>query len=404
MSFLIYNRAHPSETISSTKQRQLADISFPVVFKICIKPAYNVDQLEKAGYISVWDFFVGCSMYNGFLMGWAGHTEDGKAVSNVSGCTTAINSTLHLFLLLADIQARVVTDAHSRLRDVFLYLMTDPPSQHNVTQLVKSKRLSFPHNCLHLDLAEEIAQKNLKVIGVGFTFYPFPTTDGEAALAEIVVEERVKVLYRESIETKKNFWGPKIETGIGIGDPQKVNRYVLSFEQDIYVEEDQDMRCKKYPWKGLNSFNDCDEDYMQNWVNKKYNFLPIFMAKEQTNSTVGPIEVGFNCSLWESEYTMFLGYKKSSCPMPCTRTKMDVKHLMTDEDNHHRIEILFSESLMVTRHFFPDPSLAEGLASLGGSMGLWLGLGVLQLLQLLTKNVIVLFAKATKTNQVEVEE
>ena len=79
-------------------------------------------------------------------------------------------------------------------------------------------------------------------------------------------------------------------------------------------------------------------------------------------------------------------------------------HLASSEKNHHTIEILFSESLLVTRHFFPDPSLAEGLASLGGSMGLWLGLGVLQLLQLVTKNIIVLFAKATKKNQVEIEE
>ena len=308
------------------------------------------------------------------------------------------------FHLLADIQERVVTDAHSRLRDVFLYLRTDPPSHHNVTHLVKSERLSFPHNCLHLDLVEEIAEKNLKVIGIGFTFYSFPTKDGEAALAEILVEEREKMLYRESLEAKKNFWGPKIEHGIGISDPKKVNKYVLSFEQDIYVEEDQDIGCKKYPWKGLNSFNDCDEDYMQSWVTNKHNFLPFFMAKEETNGTVGPIEVGFNCSLWEGEYTMFLGYKKSFCPMPCTRTKMDVKHLLTDEDTHHRIEIMFSESLMVTRHSFPDASLAEGLASLGGSMGLWLGLGVLQLLQLVAKNVIVLFAKVTKTNQVEIED
>ena len=86
MSFLVYNRIHPSQTISSTKQKQLAEIDFPLVFKICIKPAYNAEQLNRAGYSSAWDYFVGCSKYNGYLMGWAGHTEDGKAVSNVSGC------------------------------------------------------------------------------------------------------------------------------------------------------------------------------------------------------------------------------------------------------------------------------------------------------------------------------
>ena len=309
-----------------------------------------------------------------------------------------------MFLFVADIQDRVVSKAHSHLRDASLYLMTDPPSQLNVTHLVGSKRLSYPHNCLHLDLAEEIVRKELKAIGVGFTFYSFPTEDEEAASVEIVVVEREKMLYRDTIETKKNIWGPKIENGIGVTDPKKVNTYVVSFEQDIYVEEDQAIGCKNYPWKGLKSFNDCDEDSMEDWVTNKYNFLPFFMAKEQTNGSDGPIEVGFNCTHYEEEYTMFLGYKKTSCPMPCTQTKIDVKHLATDVDDHHRIEIMFSESMMVTRHSFPDPSLAEGLASLGGSLGLWLGLGVLQLLQLLTKNAIVLFAKVTKTNQEEIKE
>ena len=85
MGFLFYNRIHPSQTVSSTKQTQLADVSFPVVFKICIKPAYNMKQLNEAGYNSGWDYFLGCSKHNGFLMGWAGHTQDGEVVSNVSG-------------------------------------------------------------------------------------------------------------------------------------------------------------------------------------------------------------------------------------------------------------------------------------------------------------------------------
>ena len=54
------------------------------------------------------------------------------------------------------------------------------------------------------------------------------------------MEGREKVLFRESIEIKKNFWGPKIESSIGLDskleDPQKVNKYVMSFEQDIIVE------------------------------------------------------------------------------------------------------------------------------------------------------------------------
>ena len=46
---------------------------------------YNMKQLNEAGYNSGWDYFLGCSKYNGFLMGWAGHTQDGEVFSNVSG-------------------------------------------------------------------------------------------------------------------------------------------------------------------------------------------------------------------------------------------------------------------------------------------------------------------------------
>ena len=43
---------------------------------------------------------------------------------------------------------------------------------------------------------------------------------------------------------------------------------------------------------------------------------------------------------------------------------------------------------MVTYNYYPEFSLVEALASLGGSLGLWLGLGVLQLLQLLLTTLV----------------
>ena len=100
MAVLIYNRMNPSQTISSASQKQLADLEFPVIFKICIKPAFDDEELNKAGYSSSYDYFLGCSKYDGHLLGWAGHTEDGRAVSNVSGCRYSRQNHQILFLLL----------------------------------------------------------------------------------------------------------------------------------------------------------------------------------------------------------------------------------------------------------------------------------------------------------------
>ena len=59
MSLLIHSRLHPEKTISSTEQRKLREIPFPVVFRVCIKPAYNQTFLEEAGYKDPWYFFTG---------------------------------------------------------------------------------------------------------------------------------------------------------------------------------------------------------------------------------------------------------------------------------------------------------------------------------------------------------
>ena len=94
-------------------------------------------------------------------------------------------------------------------------MKTDPPSAYNVTSLVKSKRLNYPHNCLYLDLAEDIKGKGLEAIGISFAFHSFTSVGEEEASAEIVVEERQRMLYRDDMENKKNFRGPIIENKIG---------------------------------------------------------------------------------------------------------------------------------------------------------------------------------------------
>ena len=59
------------------------------------------------------------------------------------------------------------------------------------------------------------------------------------------------------------------------------------------------------------------------------------------------------------------------------------------------IELMFSDKVVVTYNYYPELSLVEALASLGGSLGLWLGLGVLQLLQLTLAALISLIGSLT---------
>ena len=124
---------------------------------------------------------------------------------------------------------------------------------------------------------------------------------------------------------------------------------------------------------------------MQEWVIDKYGFLPFFMAKEESNATAGPITVDFECNILNPEmYVDFNGYTKSFCPTPCQQTHVTVNKMVQDSyTGSPAVELVLSDKVMVTHNFYPKFSLVEALASLGGSLGLWLGLGVLQLLQLL---------------------
>ena len=50
-------------------------------------------------------------------------------------------------------------------------------------------------------------------------------------------------------------------------------------------------------------------------------------------------------------------------------------------DDHHvsTLDITIKQSVTVTEYFFPEFSVSLFLSSMGGALGLWLGLGVLQL-------------------------
>ena len=85
MSILASNQIHPSDTVSRVVERKLNSIEFPVLFKICVKPAFDIKKLEEVGYENIWKYFLGRSKYNSSLFGWGGHTVDGNTIGSVTG-------------------------------------------------------------------------------------------------------------------------------------------------------------------------------------------------------------------------------------------------------------------------------------------------------------------------------
>ena len=74
---------NPVQKTTDITEKKLNDMKFPIIFKICMKPGFNVAALNREGYASITDYFLGQSRYNSSIYGWAGHTNTSETRNTV---------------------------------------------------------------------------------------------------------------------------------------------------------------------------------------------------------------------------------------------------------------------------------------------------------------------------------
>ena len=89
--------------------------------------------------------------------------------------------------------------------------------------------------------------------------------------------------------------------------------------------------------------------------------------------------VGYDGLVWGSHV--------SNCPLPCKITSTETKFISAISSQNPFIKVIFSQQVQVSTKDFMKPSLASLLSSVGGSMGLWLGLGVVQALEFTARSL-----------------
>ena len=95
LSYIGYELLYPKFPEIVKYKRNLSEIEFPVVFKVCANEANISSAKEKyteVGYTDLWTFFYGQSLYNDSIYGWAGHTENGSTVGSVEGAIDLLRS------------------------------------------------------------------------------------------------------------------------------------------------------------------------------------------------------------------------------------------------------------------------------------------------------------------------
>ena len=72
---IVVSDFHSSQTLTRIEEKKLKDMDFPVIFKICPDPGFNITLLREEGYETRSGYFRGESQFNKSIYGWAGHTE-----------------------------------------------------------------------------------------------------------------------------------------------------------------------------------------------------------------------------------------------------------------------------------------------------------------------------------------
>ena len=85
----------------------------------------------------------------------------------------------------------------------------------------------------------------------------------------------------------------------------------------------------------------------------------------------------------------------STCLQPCKSTKITTVLVDKKDElrNQSKIDIIFSNTVKQSVNDFPEFNFGQFLSSLGGSMGLWLGLGVVQSLEIWVKILLRIFCR-----------
>ena len=159
--------------------------------------------------------------------------------------------------------------------------------------------------------------------------------------------------------------------------------FMIEFSQKKYSQQDTNKNCEVYPTNLYETYKECDKAFVFKTIRDLYPFTPVWAADDLNQVTKKIIfdskEKYLKPVLY---YDLFDGTVVSPCPLPCTSTQMSGTHISTTylTASYSQFSLTFSQTVTLDVSEYPVFELARFLTELGGAMGFWFGIGIVQLL------------------------
>ena len=242
--------------------------------------------------------------------------------------------------------------------------------------------LYFPNIRFVLDISQYLVNKTWSEVVIHIK----NLTEISVDHVGIEIEDKKLFTNRMILSNKHFFSGDKI--GISQAKHWQEKSYSIVLEKAVFIEEDISKNCSNYPNEEFSSYNECDEDFIRMNLGDLYSvgYVPLWSTQERRNIT-SLTTIPYSLQNWYKKRNLFSGFKSSDCQLPCTRVSVDSKleYVKKNDEDDNQINLIFINSIEISKTDFANFNIFTVLSFIGGNMGLWLGLGMVQFFEIFMK-------------------
>ena len=359
-----------------TEMRRVPTMSMdpPLIASICVKPSHSQDELEKAGYSDYLMFYTG---YGGdenaaqaaqvvqggeatkTLLSWSGYGE--AAFTDPSKLLDAVL----LWKKLSDFVSELIILTNGDWR-----VLTD---KKDIDDLVQETNHYVSQYCFTLR-----SDFLSKTSSVEIQFANKASLEVEILLRDAGIFSR-----RTILEHSTNYRGTKVGTKIeASANRTLVKDFIVEVSQEAFAEEDVTKNCSIYPNDWHRSYGECDTAFTLTTLANNFgpDFRPLWIEKNVSKVT----SMSYAGDLTPTPYyNLMLGIQLSDCKLPCTITRTYTQEVGEYTRTMPGVKVTFVKDMEVTETSVVPFSIVDLFSGMGGILGLWLGLGAIQLGELL---------------------